>query len=64
MMTHLEALLAVGVGAGVHAVQEALEDDALDVRARERQDVGQALVPGVELAQAARVLAQALRQRE
>ena len=61
---HLQALAAVRVRAGVDAVLEALEHDALDVRARERQDVAQALVPGLERAQPPRVLPQPLRQRE
>ncbi len=39
-------------------------DDGLYVCTRQGQNVAQALVPGMELAQAARVLVQALRQRE
>ncbi len=62
--SHLEALLAVGVRAGVDALHEALEDDGLDVRASQGQNVAQAFVPGVELPQAPRVLAKALSQGE
>ena len=61
---HLQAFPAVGVSARVDALDEVVVHHRLDVRARQRQDVAQALVPGMELPQAAGVLVQALRQRE
>ena len=61
---HLQAFPAVGIGALVDALDEVVVHHRLNVRARQRQDVAQALVPGMELPQAAGVLIQALRQRE
>lgn len=61
---HLEDLAAVRVGAGIHAGLEALPDDHLDVGAGQRQSVAEALVPGLEGAQALRVLVQARCQGE
>ena len=61
---HLERLSAVCIRALVDAVNEVHIDHRLYVRARKGQNVAQALVPGMELAQAARVLVQALRQRK
>ena len=61
---YLQAFPAVGIGALVDALDEVVVHHRLNVRARQRQDVAQALVPGMELPQAAGVLIQALRQRE
>lgn len=61
---HLEALAAVSIRALVDPFNEVRVDDGLNVRPRQGQNVAQALVPGMELPQAARVLVQALRQRE
>lgn len=56
--THLERLAGIQVLALVDPLQEVGEHDGLLVGPGQLQQVGQALVPGLEGAQLARVLAQ------